>query len=210
MLFSKSESMSKTAFSENEQALWDGFRSGDAVCTDLLLKKYSPLVLSCARSFFLTGGETEDLVQEGMLALLGAMHSYSSDRGSSFPSYATVCIRNRIIDTVKAYSGGRDALDHSHSADLTDIEPEKHRPWLSAPDPEDLLIRSEEADHTLRKLLDSLTKLEKAILSDYLSGLSYHQIAERCGKTPKSVDNSIQRIRKKMQAIINNSDNSDS
>ena len=202
--------MTKRDFTENEQALWEGFRSGDAVCTDLLLKKYSPLVRSCARSFFLTGGETADLIQEGMLALLSAMHSYSADRGSTFPSYASVCIRNRIIDTVKAYSRGSDALDHSHPADLSDVEPEKHRPWLSAPDPEDVLIRSEEAERALRELQESLTRLEKTILRDYLTGMSYHQIAERCGKTPKSVDNSIQRIRKKMQAIMKNSDNSES
>jgi len=195
---------------DNERTLWDGFHSGDPACTDLLLKKYSPLVRSCARSYFLTGGEMEDLMQEGMLALLGAMHSYSCGRGASFRSYATVCIRNRIIDTVKAYGSGRDALDHSLPADLSELDPETFRERLSMPGPEDLMVRSEEAGSVLRKLLDSLTKLEKTILRDYLSGMSYLEIAQRCGKSVKSVDNSIQRIRKKMQAIIKSGDNSES
>ncbi len=195
---------------DNEQLLWDGFHSGDPVCTDLLLKKYTPLVRSCARSYFLTGGETEDLVQEGMLALLGAMHSYSPDRGASFPSYAAVCIRNRIIDTVKAYGSGRDALDHSLPGDLSDMEPDTFRRWVTSPDPEDLVIRSDEAYGVLRRLRDTLSGMERDILADYLSGMSYLEIAARCGKSPKSVDNTIQRIRKKMQAIVNNSDHSES
>lgn len=195
---------------DNERTLWDGFHSGDPACTDLLLKKYSPLVRSCARSYFLTGGEMEDLMQEGMLALLSAMHSYSCDRGASFRSYATICIRNRIIDTVKSYGSGRDALDHSLPADLSELDPETVSQWLSLPGPEDYMVRSDEASIALRKLQVSLTKLERTILQDYLSGMSYLEIAGRCGKSIKSVDNSIQRIRKKMQAIINSSDNSDS
>ena len=190
-----------------ESSLWDGFHKGDPVCTDLLLEKYSSLVRSCARSYFLTGGEIEDLIQEGMLALLSAMHAYSPERGVSFRSFASVCIRNRIIDTVKAYGRGNDALQHLLSVDLDE---DQQISRLSPSDPEDLLIRSYEADAALQRLRESLTQLEKTILDDYLSGLSYREIALRCGKSPKSVDNSVQRIRKKMYGIMNNSDNSES
>ena len=194
----------------DEIALWEGFHSGDTTCTELLLKKYSRLVRSCARSYFLAGGEMEDLLQEGMVALLAAMHSFSPERGASFASFASVCIRNRIIDTVKAYGNSQDALAHSLPVDLTDMDDEKQLSRLSVSDPEDLLIRSDEAERSLHRLQQSLTELETKILYDYLSGMSYREIAERCGKTPKSVDNSVQRIRKKMQAIINSSDNSES
>ena len=193
----------------DEQFLWDGFHSGDAACTDRLLKKYTPLVRSCARSYFLTGGEMEDLMQEGMLALFNAMHAYSPDRGASFSAFASVCIRNRIIDTVKSYGNGRDALDHSLSEDLSELDDEILMDRLTASDPEDLLIRSEQAGTALCQLRESLTELERSILDDYLSGLPYRDIARKCGRTTKSVDNSVQRIRKKIQAIIR-SDNSES
>ncbi len=194
----------------DERALWEGFRAGDAACTDLLLKKYSPLVRSCARSYFLTGGELEDLIQEGMLALLNALHAYSPDRGTGFGSFASVCIRNRIIDTVKSYNNGRDALGHTLSLDLYDLEETDSAVPASASDPEDLLIRSERASGILEQLHKSLSSLERTILDDYLAGLSYGEIARRCGRTTKSVDNTVQRIRRKVQAIINSSDNSES
>ncbi|MBR6950971.1 MAG: sigma-70 family RNA polymerase sigma factor [Oscillospiraceae bacterium] len=192
-----------------EQRLWDGFRSGDTASTDQLLKMYAPLVRSCSRSFFLNGGEMEDLMQEGMLALLNAMYAYSPDRGTSFSSFAAVCIRNRIIDAVKAYGSGRDALDHSLSIDSADLKDEILSGQLCVTDPEDVVIRSELAASALQQLQETLTPLEKEILSDYLAGLSYREIAQRSGRSTKSVDNSIQRIRKKVQSIIHQGNNSE-
>ena len=166
-----------------------------------LITRYSRLVRAAARPLFLTGGDHEDLVQEGMIGLLHAVRSYSVSAGTPFPAYALVCIRNKMISAVRAATASK----HAPLNDSVPIQPFSFD--LTVPvgminDPETEMISRECADEFLETLGMRLSASERTVLSLYLQGLSYSEIADRIRKTPKSVDNAVQRIRKKAASIL--------
>lgn len=179
-------------------------RSGDESAGSELARRYRPLIKRCTRPYFLLGGDTEDLIQEGMIGLVSSMRSYDAEGGSSFRSYAELCIRRRILDAIKA--AGRlkhmplnsglslDELDGSEdgTAALNEIK--------YSPSPEELVIEREQKDSLYLACRSILSPLERKVLSGYLEGLSYEEIAARCEKPVKSVDSALQRIRKKLSA----------
>lgn len=195
---------------EDEKLLWERSRSGDEECTEELIRRYSRLVRMCARSYFLSGGETEDLIQEGMFGLLTAFRTYEPDRGASLSTYAERCVRNRMMDAVKAANRRKnETLNTSLSIDGESFLSETaHLPVQKGP--EELLIEEESAERILRGLRSRLTPLEDATLIGYLQGSSYAEIADRVGRPVKSVDNTVRRIRQKLLKMIQNGDYSES
>ncbi len=169
--------------------------AGDRLAEERLAARYSRLVRVCARPYFLAGGDSEDLIQEGMIGLLSAIRGYDPDREAVFHTYAETCIRNRLRSAVRAAARDKHSpLNHSVSLgdSLFDEAP------VAAPqDPEDLLIGREEREGRMAALLSRLSGFEKTVLALYLEGLSYGEIAQRAGKPLKSVDNAVQRIRRK-------------
>ncbi|MDR0916788.1 MAG: sigma-70 family RNA polymerase sigma factor [Oscillospiraceae bacterium] len=170
-----------------------------------LVAAHTQLVRRCARPYFLAGGDGEDLIQEGMLGLLSAIRRFDPERGVPFHAYAEICIRRRVIDAVRRAAQpnhlltleNRDSQDHSDTIDIPDHSP--------ISDPLVLVIAKERA-HEISDLLDSeLSKFEFRVLRFYLDGLSYDEIATRVGKNTKSVDNAVQRIRRKLQRITSDS-----
>lgn len=176
---------------------------GDIDAEEELVKKYNYLVRACTRPYFLIGADPEDLIQEGMFGLLSAVRQFSPERDAQFKTYAELCIRRRIYSAIKSASrskhiplNDRVSLESSLFDEGALPVPESLR------DPEELVIEQEQVDELTLKLKESLSKLEADILDLYLQGLSYGDIAVKAGKSQKSVDNAIQRIRRKLAHLL--------
>ncbi len=169
---------------------------GDKTAWEELYTKYKPAVLSVARRFFLSGGETEDLVQEGMFGLYSAVTGFNSDNGS-FHAFAGKCIRNRILDAVKKNNGAK------HSA-LNNFLPitEVGADWISRNNPEEEIIGREEKHEILQTMSKVLSSLEFKAIIMYTDGMTMTEISSALGKNPKSIDNAINRAKNKLQKLL--------
>lgn len=159
---------------------------GDALST--LLRRYAPLVSERARRIVCHGLDSDDLYQEGMIALIRAALTYDSTKNASFKTYATTCLLNRFRDLLRKDGGNRltESLDETASA--------------PASDPEEQIMLRDELER-LRAVMDTaLSARERTIITDYLSGLSYEQIAEKNGCDVKSVNNALCRVRRKLKS----------
>jgi RNA polymerase sporulation-specific sigma factor len=191
-----------------EAGLFQGF-SDEELCAEVaqgdprgeseLVRRYGQLVRACARPLFLAGGDSEDLIQEGMLGLLTAIRGFDSGREASFRTYAEICIRSRLISAIRAAQGGKHApLNHSISFEPPLFDGTNASLFSSAESPEDVIIGREELKERLNALKGQLSELEANILPLYLNGLSCGEIAHQVDRSKKSVDNAIQRIRRKV------------
>ena len=181
--------------------------SGDRDAENTLVERYSHLVRACARPYFLAGGDGEDLIQEGMLGLIYALRDYSPSGGASFKTYADLCIRRRLYSAIKSAAGTKHAPlnDYvplelpSYDGNQTNTESILHAYFRR--EPEDLLIDKERSDEILSDFAVHLSGLEAEIMGLYLKGLSYREIARKINKPLKSVDNAVQRVRRKLTQI---------
>lgn len=190
----------QTQYSELEQmsdeALCTALQNGTSAAGDILAHRYRKLVRCCAHPYFLAGGDSEDLLQEGMFGLIKAMREFRADREASFQTFAEVCIRSRLCSVIRASRAGKHSpLNESVplNAFLLDAQPQ-----YSQLDPEDLLIDREKAAALLNQVRSQLSELEVRVLDLYLDGCSCGEIAATVGKSYKSVDNAVQRICRKI------------
>ena len=161
-----------------------------------LAKRYHRLVRVCARPLFLAGGENEDLQQEGMFGLIKAIRSFDPQRNSSFFTFAETCIQNHLYSVLKSASSGKNAL-LNQAIPLQPSFLETNFSFAQV-DPEFLIIDREKAAAILSSARKLLSDFEGKILSYYLDGLTCREIAQTVGKPPKSVENAVQRIRRKL------------
>lgn len=184
------------------------FLSGDSSAANELVLRFGRLVRICARPFFLAGGDREDLIQEGMLGLLSAMREYDPDSGTSFKTYAELCIKRRLISAVRSASRLKHApLNDGVSleeilSDETQTRSVYTGEAFSRTPEEQVLARESECDF-ISSYSRYLSPFETEILEHYLNGLSYAEIAAACGRSQKSVDNAVQRIRNKLARHLN-------
>lgn len=172
-------------------------KSGGESATNELFGRYKNAVRAKARTFYLAGGDTEDLLQEGMIGLYRAVKDYNGE--SSFRSFAFLCIKRQIINAVKGAARKKHLPLNEYTAlDLGEVSETGGLVSLS---PEDILIGGESLEILNERINGALSALEREILGMYLAGLSYAQIAEKTGKDIKAIDNAIQRIRKKVIKI---------
>ena len=176
---------------------------GDALAEEQLAKRYSRLVRICARPYFLAGGDSEDLTQEGMLGLLSAIRRYDADSGATFKTFAETCIRNRIIQAVKTASRKKhDPLNDGVSLEYILSEESQPRntviPETFRRVPEEQVLARESEKEFYSTFSRCLSNFETEVLFYYLDGLSYLQISESVGRTEKAIDNAVQRIRRKL------------
>lgn len=166
-------------------------RDGDKTAEARLLNKYSSLAKAIAARFFLSGGEAEDLVQEGMVGLYSAIYSF--DKGAaSFSTYAYACMRNAVLDAVKKSRSAK------HSA-LNNFVPIVEIGGEASPNsPEDELIKRENRREFLQKISKSLSSLEFKVTVMYLDGMGVTEIAEALEKPQKSVSNALSRAKTKL------------
>lgn len=169
-------------------------QKGELFAEEILAKRYSMLVRICARQFFLVGGEPEDLIQEGMLGLLSAIRKYDVCGEASFKTYAERCIHNRLVSTIEGANRLKNApLNQGVSLEALD-EAEDGFSRL----PEDIILEKEQLAELQTAKASKLSDYENKVLGLFLDGLSYREIAERLSKTEKSIDNAVQRIRRKI------------
>lgn len=175
-------------------------QAGNADAMEQVMRSASRLVKAVAHRYVLSGGDTEDLLQEGMLALLNALRTFDAARGVPFAGYAAVCIDRRICSAVRAAHAQKHAPLNS-AVSLPSLE-EGQLNLSSNENPETLVIGMEARKELRQQLFATLSTLEARVLSLYLDGYSYHEIAAQLGKTAKSIDNAMQRIRKKAAQLL--------
>jgi RNA polymerase sporulation-specific sigma factor len=181
---------------------------GDSLAEDCLAERYIRLVRICARPYFLAGGDSEDLTQEGMLGLLSAIREYNQALNTSFKTYAELCIRRRLISAVKSASRRKHTpLNEGVSLEDFYSDKEQFSPAYSALAfqrvPEEQVLARERADEFSHTYSRCLSQFELDVLRHYLDGLSYRAIAQAVGRSEKSVDNAVQRIRRKLARQTN-------
>ena len=175
-------------------------QNGDKQATEELLTRHAGLVRGCARGFFLIGGETEDLIQEGMIGLYSAIGDYrEGETACSFKNFAYLCISRRIIDAVKSSARKKNAPLN----DATSIGILEEWNGLSVnSNPEDLLILRDDRREFRQKISGVLSDFEFKVTTMYMDGMTCAEICEATGKSAKSVDNALQRSKKKLQEVL--------
>ncbi len=179
-------------------------KENDAIAIETLLNRYKNLVTVVARSFFLSDGSIEDLAQEGMI---GAYHAIVTYNGAiSFKNYAYTCIRSSILTAVKKATRKKHSPLNNYISLSGSDDADADKSFIMLDEgfnPETILIHRE-AEVELKIIIkETLSDLENKILALFLKGNSYQDIAQKIGKEVKSVDNALQRIRKKLSAVIN-------
>ena len=175
-------------------------RAGDSAACNVLFEKYKPLVKSRAANKYLSGGEYDDLIQEGMIGLLAAVNDYDPVKaeGAKFGTFATLCIDRQLMHAIEsARSRKNRVLSESVPMDAGDMDK-----VLTAADPEKMVLAAEGRKEKLAMIRSSLSRLEMVVLNMMLQGYSTREIASMLGKSTKAVDNAFQRIRRKTKRVL--------
>ena len=180
-----------------EQLILSSKTNHDAL--EKVLVEFKPLVSSIARRYFLMGAELDDLVQEGMIGLYKAIQTFDSSK-SSFKTFASLCINSQIKSAIKSANNLKNKF--LNEVMLEDNEEKMYLIFSEEPNPEDRVINQENYKIIKNEIATKLSLLEKQILKQYLLGKSYDQIAKTLCIDKKSVDNGLNRIRKKLQHLI--------
>ena len=191
-----------------DEELIDQLREGDRPVMDYICDKYKNLVRSKAKSMYILGGDSEDLIQEGMIGLFKAIRDYREERETSFFHFAELCITRQIYSAIEASNRKKHAPLNSYVSFYSEVS-EEGQPLAEyleserSDNPEQRMIDQENFELFLKKVRQSLSKMECEVLDDYLSGLNYQQIAEKMKKSPKAIDNALQRIKTKIRVFQN-------
>lgn len=200
---------------QTDEELIRQIRVGDRTAGDVLMERYKGMVLGKARSMYMLGGDSDDLIQEGMIGLYKAVRDFDTSKEASFKTFASLCVSRQLYTAVRASmrnkhlplntaisldspsDTGQQSEENGQTTDLVNMiasDPEFN--------PEDSLIESENLSILQWKIEQKLSPLEKQVLELYLSGLSYTQIAQQLSIDPKAADNALQRIRTKLRREI--------
>jgi RNA polymerase sporulation-specific sigma factor len=184
-------------------------RKGDIEALEYLINKYKNFVRAKSRSYFLVGADREDIVQEGMIGLFKAIRDYKEDKLSSFKAFAELCITRQIITAIKTATRQKHIPLNSYvSLDKPIYDEESDRTLLDViseakvMDPEEMIINQEEYVDIEIKISELLSDLERKVLSLYLDGRSYQEISEQLNRHVKSIDNALQRVKRKLERYV--------
>ena len=184
-------------------------QQGDDAALEYLLNKYKNFVRSKARSYFLIGADHEDIVQEGMIGLYKAIRDFKPEKLSSFRAFAELCITRQIITAIKTATRQKHIPLNSYvSLNKPIYDDESDRTLLDVitegrvANPEDMLISQEDVGLIEDKIGQMLSSLEREVLSAYLDGKSYQEIAQELDRHVKSIDNALQRVKRKLEKFL--------
>ncbi|WP_227938943.1 RNA polymerase sporulation sigma factor SigH [Alkalihalobacillus deserti] len=184
-------------------------RNGDSGALEFLINKYKNFVRAKARSYFLIGADHEDIVQEGMIGLYKAVRDFNGDKLSSFKAFAELCITRQIITAIKTATRQKHIPLNSYvSLDKPLYDEESDRTLLDVicgtrvTNPEELLINQEEFADIELKMGELLSDLERQVLMLYLDGRSYQEISVDLNRHVKSIDNALQRVKRKLERYV--------
>ena len=193
----------------DEELIMD-FRGGDTAIMDYLLEKYKPMVKKKAKAMYLLGGDSDDLIQEGMIGLFKAVRDYDSAQEASFGTFAQICVTRQLYSAIRASRRKKHLPLNSYISlyDNEEISEEKESELIqiqniaSTNNPEDLVIHKESEDSFMNELEGNLSELERKVLYLHLLGTDYRTIAKLLGKSPKAVHNALQRIKTKAEELL--------
>ena len=184
-------------------------QQGDVEASEYLLNKYKNFVRSKARSYFLVGADHEDIVQEGMIGLFKAFRDFRPDKLASFHAFAELCVTRQIITAIKTATRQKHIPLNSYvSLNKPIYEEESDRTLMDVitegrgADPEELIIGQEDLSSINHKIDEVLSGLEQEVLRAYLDGKSYQEIADNLGRHVKSIDNALQRVKRKLEKYL--------
>ena len=176
------------------------FKNGESEILDYLMEKYKNMVRKKARTMFLIGGENDDLIQEGMIGLFKAVRDYQPDKDASFQTFAGICVDRQIYNAIQSSNRQKHQPLNSYiSLSEQDGENEEHLGDAWVENPESIIIDQENVQCLEQEITTTLSPMENQVLEYYLAGNGYGEIAQIMGKTPKSIDNALQRIRTKIK-----------
>ncbi|MCG8484992.1 MAG: RNA polymerase sporulation sigma factor SigH [Clostridia bacterium] len=186
-------------------------RKGDGTAQESLIQKYKKFVKNKAKAYFLIGADREDIIQEGMIGLFKAIRDYNEDKQATFKAFAEMCIKRQIITAIKSATRQKHIPLNSYVSLSKPIYEENSERTLmdmltseKVTDPETITVFKEELDYIESKVADSLSNLEWRVLKEYLMGKSYQEIAQDMNKPIKSIDNALQRVKRKLEVYIEN------
>ncbi len=181
-------------------------KNGNEVATEYLINKYKNFVRVKAKSYFLVGADREDIIQEGMIGLYKAIRDFKSDKLSSFRAFAELCITRQIITAIKTATRQKHIPLNSYiSLNKPIYDEESDRTMMdiisssSIADPEEVFISHELSDDIKEKIQENLSELESQVLQSYLEGKSYQEMADDLKRHVKSIDNALQRVKRKIE-----------
>ena len=193
----------------NDEQVVEMCHQGDSEAEEYLLNKYKNFVRAKARSYFLIGADHEDIVQEGMIGLYKAIRDFKPEKLSSFRAFAELCITRQIITAIKTATRQKHIPLNSYvSLNMPLYDEESDRTLLDVimegriSDPEELIINRENLGNIHNKISEVLSGLEQEVLQAYLDGKSYQEIADALGRHVKSIDNALQRVKRKLEKYL--------
>lgn len=188
-------------------------RTGDEQALEYLIYKYRNFVRAKARSYFLIGADREDIIQEGMIGLYKGIRDFRVDKLSSFRAFAELCITRQIITAIKTATRQKHIPLNSYiSLNKPIYDEDSDRTLMDVlsgtrlSDPEELVISQEDFNHIEGKIGELLSDLEWEVLTSYLQGKSYQEIAAELNRHVKSIDNALQRVKRKLERYLRGKD----
>src|SRR5690606_13350739 len=192
-----------------DEELVELIHEGESEALDYLINKYRNFVRAKARSYFLIGADREDIVQEGMIGLYKAIRDFKGDKLASFKAFAELCITRQIITAIKTATRQKHIPLNSYaSLDKPIFDEESDRTLMDVIsgakflDPEELLINREKLSNIEGKMMELLSDLERKVLALYLDGRTYQEISDELDRHVKSIDNALQRVKKKLERYL--------
>lgn len=194
---------------KSEEEIISSAQVGSGNAVEYIMEKYRNFVRAKSRTYFLIGADREDIIQEGMIGLYKAIRDYNANSGTNFRTFADLCITRQIITAIKTatrqkhmplnsyISLNKPLYDSENENALLDTLSEKHRF-----DPEEIMINRERHHVIEKQIMTTLSKYESDVLKQYLDGKSYADIAAHLQKSEKSIDNALQRIKKKIEKLL--------
>lgn len=176
-------------------------RGGEPEVMDFIIEKYKPMVRQKARVLYLVGGEQDDLIQEGMIGLFKAVRDYRSEKDASFRTFAQLCVDRQIYHAIQSSNRQKHQPLNTYIS-MNSEEWENEVYTMLQQSPENIVIAQENAQHLEHKIRQQLSSFENQVLELYLDGDNYLVIAEKLEKSPKSIDNALQRIRGKVKECV--------
>ncbi len=199
---------------QSDEEVVEQYRQGNHLAEEYLLDKYKNFVRAKARSYFLIGADHEDIVQEGMIGLYKAIRDYRPEKLSSFRAFAELCITRQIITAIKTATRQKHIPLNSYiSLNKPLYDEESDRTLLDVimegrvSNPEEIIINREDLVGIHAKINDVLSGLEQDVLNAYLDGKSYQEIADTLGRHVKSIDNALQRVKRKLEKYLDENGN---
>ena len=177
-------------------------QNGEKKLEEFLIDKYKGMVRKKAHAMFLIGGEQEDLIQEGMIGLFRAVRDYRPSKNASFATFASLCVERQSYKAIEISGRQKHRPLNSYISLSEENSPLKNTEDTKQQNPEEIIIDRESTNLMQEKIKERLSPFENQVLRAYLEGKDYHQIARQMEKSPKSIDNALQRIRNKIHDLM--------